>query len=433
MFNKKKYRVSKIFVEGVWVVVGQASSVLGSLLLVRVLTEHLNPSLYGQLALGLTLATLVTQLVMGGVINAIGRFFAVASEQHVLAAYFRVSQYLMFRATQVVFVIGVVLVLGLYGFGLTKWVPMTLAALLFATLTSYNAALSGIQNAARQRSVVAIHSGVDIGLRILFTLFVLQWRGSQIVDVVLAYAISAMLVNVSQLLTLRRRMTLAVETISTTVLAEWRGKMLRYSIPFATWGIFTWFQLVSDRWALEVFASTEDVGLYTVLFQIGVTPITIAATAVISFLSPILYGRSGDAMDSTRNTSVRNITRQITIASLLLTLGAFFLAFWLHSWVFQLVVGSKYLVVSHLLPWMVLAGGVFATGQILAIKLMSDMKPNLMAHAKIVTAVVGVGFNVFGAFSAGLHGVIVAQLAFSFLYLAWMARLAFHEKSTRVL
>jgi O-antigen/teichoic acid export membrane protein len=416
--------------EGGWVVAGQIASVLGSLLLVRVLTEHLNPALYGQLALGLTVATLMTQLVMGGVINAIGRFFVVAAEQRALHVYFRASQYLMLRATQVVFVIGVALVSGLYGFGFARWIPMSLAALLFAILTSYNAALSGIQNAARQRAVVAVHGGVDAWLKILFAWLVLKWWGSQVVDIVLAYVASAFLVNVSQLLTLRRKVTLAKEAVSAPVFAEWCGKMFRYSMPFATWGIFTWFQLVSDRWALEVFATTEDVGLYTVLFQIGVTPITIAATAVISFLAPILYGRAGDALNPARTTNVRNITRQTMIASLFLTLCAFFLAVFLHSWVFQLLVSSRYFVVSHLLPWMVLAGGVFATGQILAIKLMSDMQPGLMAQAKIVTAVVGVCFNVFGAFFAGLYGVIVAQLAFSFLYFAWMVRVAFHARST---
>jgi O-antigen/teichoic acid export membrane protein len=38
----------------------------GALVLVRVLTEYLTPAQYGQLALGLTVAGLVNQVVMAG-------------------------------------------------------------------------------------------------------------------------------------------------------------------------------------------------------------------------------------------------------------------------------------------------------------------------------------------------------------------------------
>jgi hypothetical protein len=54
-------RVLRLAKEGSWIVIGQISSVLGSLVLVRVLTERLDPAQYGQLALGLTVANLVNQ------------------------------------------------------------------------------------------------------------------------------------------------------------------------------------------------------------------------------------------------------------------------------------------------------------------------------------------------------------------------------------
>lgn len=433
MLNKETSRYRRLALEGVWIVAGQAASMLGSLLLVRVLTGYLNPTQYGELALGLTVAMLVTQLVMGGVINAIGRFFAIAAEQGALPVYFLASRRLMIQATLFVFAISAVLGLGLYGFGFAHWISLFLAALLFATLASYNAGFSSIQNAARQRAVVAIHGGLDAWLKILFAWFALQWWDAQIVGIVLAYAASAWMVSVSQLLTLRRKITITTENVSAPVLAEWRDKMFHYAMPFTTWGTFTWLQLVSDRWALELFATTEDVGLYTVLFQVGVMPISVATAAAMSFLGPILYGRSGDGLDRARNNSVLNITRQIAMSCVMLTLAAFCLALWLHSWAFQLVASPRYAVASHMLPWMVLAGGIFSTGQILAIKLMSDMKPGLMTQAKILTALVGVCLNVIGAIYAGLFGVILAQLAFSFLYLVWMVRLTFHAKSRTAL
>lgn len=45
-----------------------------------------------------------------------------------------------------------------------------------------------------------------------------------------------------------------------------------------------------------------------------------------------------------------------------------------HGWIFQLLVAEPYRSMSRWLPWMILAGGLFAAGQILALKQMAEMK-----------------------------------------------------------
>jgi O-antigen/teichoic acid export membrane protein len=110
-------------------------------------------------------------------------------------------------------------------------------------------------------------------------------------------------------------------------------------------------------------------------------------------------------------------------------------AFAMHEWLFRFLVAAEYREASHLLPWVVMAGGTFAAGQILALKLMSEMKSSTMASAKIVTALLGVVFNICGAVVAGLPGVVAALLAFSTIYLVWMillARATPHLSDTRV-
>jgi O-antigen/teichoic acid export membrane protein len=144
----------------------------------------------------------------------------------------------------------------------------------------------------------------------------------------------------------------------------------------------------------------------------------------LTFLAPILYQRSGDASDQLRNAGVNRVVWETTFACLALTLLGVLVAFLAHEWLFRFLVAPQYRNVSHLLPWMVMAGGLFAAGQILALKLMSEMKSARLALAKIVTALLGVGFNVYGAAVAGLAGVIAALVAFSLVYLAWMMWLA---------
>lgn len=196
-------RYRRLAKEGTWIIIGQIATVLGALVLVRVLTEHLVPVQYGQLALGLTVAGLVNQVVMG-VGNGIGRFYAIAAEKQDLGGYLRASRQLMFYATLAVLAIGLALMSGLLILGYSQWMGLAAAALLLSVLSGYNGSLSILQNAARQRAVVAFHSGLDAWLKILLALGVLFWLGSSSTAVVIGYALSALLVTGSQFIFLRR-------------------------------------------------------------------------------------------------------------------------------------------------------------------------------------------------------------------------------------
>ncbi len=251
------------------------------------------------------------------------------------------------------------------------------------------------------------------------------WLGSYSTAVVMGYCLSSLLVTGSQLYFLRRRFRPQGE--KTKASAVWGRQILAFSWPFTTWGLFTWAQQVSDRWALQTFASTKDVGLYAVVFQLGYAPIGLATGLAMTFLAPILYQRSGSATDQTRNTFVHSITWRITFADLLITVMAFVFTFLLHGWIFHVLVAAKYHSVSYLLPWMILAGGLFAAGQMLSLKLMSEMKPSSLIAAKIMTAILGVGSNIYGASRFGIQGVVAALVGFSGIYFVWMAWVAQHS------
>lgn len=421
-------RLRRLAKEGGWIVIGQIATVLGALVLVRVLTEYLEPTQYGQLALGLTIAGLVNQVVMGGVTAGIGRFYSIAAEKNDLPGYLHASCRLMGYATVATVAIAVVIMASLLWLGYSQWMGLAAAALVLSVLSGYNASVSGIQNAARQRAIVAFHSGLDAWLKIILAVGVMLWLGSSSTAVVMGYALSSLLITGSQFFFLRR--LLPPQSKPPPADARWGRQIWAYSWPFSVFGVFTWMQQISDRWALQAFASTQDVGLYAVVFQLGYVPVGLITGMAMSFLGPILYQRSGNATDSVRNTSVHRIAWRFTIVGLLVTALASMTAFFLHEWIFHLLVAAKYHAVSYLLPWMVLAGGVFAAGQMLALKLMSEMKSVTMTIAKIVTAILGVGLNIYGASQFGLQGVVGALVAFSGIYFFWMAWLAQHPPAS---
>ena len=414
-------RFRRLSKEGAWIVLGQAAAVLGSLAGVRLLTELLDPAAYGELALGLTVAALVNQTVLGPLANGVTRFYAPAQERGDLGGYLRGALGLVWVATAVVAVMVLFAGATLLVAGQKEWIGIASAALVFAALSGYNTILNGIQNAARQRAVVALHQGLESWARFLVAAGLLVWLGANSTVAMTGYAIAVVLVLASQFVFFRKTVPMGAAASAS---GNWQRQMWKYSWPISVFGAFTWVQQASDRWALELFATTQEVGTYSALYQLGYYPMAMVSTMATQFLAPIFFQRAGDASDERRNAEVKRLSWNLTGIALGATATAFLLALAFHRLIFQVLVAREYTSVSHLLPWMLLAGGIFAAGQTIALNLMSTMRTQAMMTAKIVTALAGATLNFAGAYWLGTTGIVIAGILFSVVYFAWMAALS---------
>src|SRR5262249_32305474 len=152
--------------------------------------------------------------------------------------------------------------------------------------------------------------------------------------------------------------------------------------------IFTWAQLSSDRWALQTFETTSSVGLYTVLYQIGFYPINLLVGLVVQLLVPILFSLAGDASDSLRLDRTYRLNRLLFLGSIIFAILTTIFAFVFHKHIFSIVASSEYSRISWLLPFMVFAGGIYASGQIVALFFMSSGKTEILLIPKIGTSII---------------------------------------------
>ncbi len=426
MFRSERFqRLGKEFI---WIAVGQAMAVLGSLVGVRLLTELLNPVAYGELALGMTVATLVNQTILGPLGNGATRFYAPAVEKGDLGNYLSSVRHLVLSSTGIVIVMTLLTVAGLLISGRTEWIAIAVAAFIFAILSGYNSIISGIQNAARQRSIVALHQGMESWARFLVAAGLLVWLGTSSTVAMVGYGLGIVMVLGSQYLFFLKVVPHQIPLVDTG--KNWQEQIWKYSWPFASWGVFSWAQQVSDRWALELFTTTQEVGMYAVLFQLGYYPMSLATGMAMQFLAPIFYQRAGDARDNIRNADVNSLSWRLTGLAIIVTCAAFLGTALLHEQIFRMFVAKEYGSISYLLPWVMLSGGIFAAGQTIALNLMSQMKTQTMSMAKIVTAVLGVVLNFAGAYWYGITGIVVAGALFSVSYFIWMIMLSKHGGTT---
>lgn len=400
---------------------GQAAGVAGALAGVRLLTEYLEPAAYGELALGMSAAMLGTQVIVGPVTTAASRFFAPAREAHQLRGYFaslrRLTVWSALALAALAIVATAVVMIG----ARATAVGLVLASFAFAFASAGTSILGGVQNAARNRVIAATHEGVAPWLRVAVAIALMHLLTARTSGIAMSgYALASLLVAVSQFAFFKLRIASLAAGEPPADSDRWFVEMKTYAWPFVTWGIFTWAQMASDRWALEVFAGTHEVGLYTVLYQLGFYPLQMLATLLVQVAAPVLYARAGDATDPVRLAHAFRLTRLLALATVAATILGTLTAAVVHPLVGRLLLAEAYRGVTHLFPWMVAAGGLFATGQVMALLFMLANQSRMLIAPKIVTAIAGIAMNIVGARLYGTRGVIAAAIAFSLLFCAWL-------------
>jgi O-antigen/teichoic acid export membrane protein len=394
---------------------------------VRLLTRFLDPGVYGQLALGMTVATLAQQTILGPLGSASLRFFAPAREAAEMSVYLRAVAKLGMYAGGTVLGTGLLLIPLLSSLGQQGSKGLWLVAVVYSVVAGSNSVLDGMQNAARQRIVVAWHQAMSQWLRFLLAAALVSMLGKSASAAMAGYALASLAVAGSQVLFFRQLilpLTRHERPIRDGMVGEAQREMIRYAWPFAIWGVFTWMQLAADRWALETFRSSHDVGLYQAIYQVGYYPLSILSTVLAQLISPMLFARAGDGSDPKRLLTAGWMNAAVVVGMLGLTLVATAATFFYHAQLMALVTAPEYRVASPFLWLLVLSGGLFASGQTASLLLLTTMASKRLVAPKIVTAVLGAVATLLGARAFGIRGVVWAGLLFSVVYAVWVSALS---------
>lgn len=390
---------------------------------VRYLTRFLPPSVYGKMALALTIGTLVQQVFLGPCINGLLRYFSQANEDGLIDSYLRAGMKLFAEATLGVLLIVVATIFSLEMSHHQEWIGTVLAGSLFTVLSGYNSALDGIQNGARKRAVVAWHQGISQWLRFSAAVAATIIFGISAEYALCGYCVGVAIVAASQTFFLHRMIPWKgylpnqSQNATTSVLHK---QMRTYAWPFAVWGVFAAMQFTADRWALKIGVNSETVGYYAVLYQLGFAPMLLLSNVLVQLVAPILFQRAGAGDNPERVRKAFQLNWYFIGTSLTVTLigsggmGLF------HRQIFSLLAAPNYRAVSNLLPWLGLAGGLFSAGQIATLSLLSDANPKALLLPKTGCALMAVLLYFTVVWDFGLAGVIAAVLLVSAVYLVWI-------------
>jgi len=420
-----KSRLQRVSFEIGWVVLGQVLTVVGTLVGVRLLTQRLSTEAYGEIALALTFAMLVNQVVMGPVSSASYRFYAIAHQANELGWFFASVRKLLFYGSLVVLGVGCLAGVGLYLAGYGVWIGLLAWTLLFSVASGYGATFDAIQSSARRRAVVTLHSAAFAWGRFISAIALIAVFGANSTIAMAGFALSALAVSFSQRCAITRVLESTIEpSTERSRKQEWGPRMISYGLPFSMWGIPTWAHLSSDRWALSLFGGPELTGLYAVAYQLGFYPVSIVANMASGFVTPIIFARASSGAESARTLAIR-----LTWITLAITALATTLVYITADWIVALLVAKEFHSAAIWIPGLVLAGGLFSAAQFASLGPLSEENSRKLLVPRITVAAFGIAGATGGAAVAGVWGVVVSLVIVNLLYLLWVLALAFYSGS----
>ncbi|MDD2734700.1 MAG: oligosaccharide flippase family protein [Desulfuromonadaceae bacterium] len=411
---------TKLKAELGWILLGQALGFVGGFIGIKVLTNLMGPNGYGQLALGLSIAGVLTTYVYGPIANVVARYFAVYRERSALAVYFTVLRRWHFRLAVGLSLLAVVIA-GFAGIWVNlEWALLVLFSALFGISSGINSSYLSMQSAIRQRKIVALHQGFDVWLRIGISIALLWLFSNSGYVVLLGYLCGTLLITVSQHWFAMKnddiRQYWHSESLKEELLNDGRREFVAYATPFVFFAGFAIVSLYADRWIIQVVGGASMVGVYAAIFQIASSPVNLLFSLINQLMVPIVFERAGAMSSQVQVRESAALLRQTVLASasasFLIITGAFF-----FSDPIMRIFTNRLYAASHNVLWIVVLGLVlYNIGQIFCLKGMYSNQPNVYFWPKGVQALTLLIFGYLFAWHYGLVGMAWALCFSSTLY-----------------
>ena len=405
--------------EFLWLVSGQAVTLLGTFYLIHIVSAKLPPEQYGYLGLALTLFTLFTQLTGGGIAASAGRYYTKAVAEDSTYFYFLACRKLLFFGT-VFIAISTAIVIAVYAsLFSTNQVLLIGGVGVYAAFNCYYSVYINIINSQRNRRLYVAWIIGEQGCRLIFTLISLHLFEPSGRAVVLANVATLILIVCIQRWSLSSiQFPIKSLTDSKKQTRYWTHTLWTYGWPIALAGIFNWGYFASQRWALEIFGTTADVGKYYLLTQIGSAPILTLGAICLTLIVPMLYkSNSDERIQKELDARAVTLTWKLALLASVFLIITITIICAIPTPFLVRYVPEAYHEVIYYLPHMAIFSGLLVISQILGIILSIRMRPRTILLRDISVNLIAALLQMFGCFLGGLQGLIYFSIAASGLHL----------------
>jgi O-antigen/teichoic acid export membrane protein len=270
--------------------------------------------------------------------------------------------------------------------------------------------ISDYLNTTFQYRSIALLQVLNPVLNLLLLIAALTiWPGSQTVGLWLNYGtLYLLLLGIAWLLAHRAQLTNGI-AITWSLPPHWRAEwpaFRAYTAPLAVYGIFGWATAYIDRYLINHFLTTQDVGYYTIGYSLGAR-IAILSSPLLAHLTPIVLKAY---QQSAPGRAAQKDIRKHLLLFWGLSLPACLFLFLLNDEIGKLFMSSTYKPAFLIAPLIALAYVFLLSNQFLETKFYATGHTKYVLWHSIAGASLNVCFNIWLIPVMGIRGAAIAMI-----------------------
>jgi len=390
--------------EFIWTVTSQVITLLGGLLLIKLLAKMLSTEDYGFYALLMSIMSLVLMLPFTAFLQGVGRYVSIYEKRNEYDKFISSVLMIFFSLIAVysVFAIGYKETIGVQK-GL--WDELFYLILFLISSELIKILYRTIKNAKRGRKIITLSIVIEFGLKIGFLYYIYLQNFSKI-DLVIKILLLSNILSFLVMLSGERRFVFDMNKSLIHFQRIWL-----FSSPLLLWAIFGWLRDMSNRWYLDYFLDKEQVALFAMVGSIAMIAPTALSGIIGGFVVPILYQKENVEEGYTWKFTLK----LLPVVSLVFILS-FIVTYIYKNEIILIVSDEKYLEISWMLPWLYLVFCLYTLATLSIFEIFAHKQTKKLVLANIIPGVISV---VFGFFLIKEYGIEGALLNYIFTYLSY--------------
>ncbi|MCK6395844.1 lipopolysaccharide biosynthesis protein [Zoogloea sp.] len=337
-----------LLTDGAWIAALQGLSAVGQLLGMRLLTEVVPPSVFGEVSLWVGAIALVSAAMANPTMQALLRFYPEFHENGKgrIVKDVVISQLLRLGG----FALPVLGLVALYFFlkGDASASDLLILFLLAIVDVARMSSLAYL-NALRAFKPAGVWALLEAWGRPLLAYLLIGSLGADTTWVLLAYLFA----SIAAWLIMHKRVpvepALSRTAEATAAHSDLSSRFWRYSIPLLPLGLIGWVSGMADRYLIGVMLTPADVGLYVAVYGLASRPMAMFGGVIETTIRPAYQHAVARGDDS--------LAKNYIVKWILLVCGgslcAVAIASICHVWLAGLLLGAGYRSASGLLPYVV--------------------------------------------------------------------------------
>lgn len=406
-----------------WVFIGQLTTVVLSFIIVKILS-NLGADQYGIYALVLTVIAFFGMLFYGPVLQGFLRFYYHYLDKSLSNIFVKLIYKVLLISGIILIILAVIFYLlsPLFHFSLSPL--FFLIAGIYVVTFKVDEFFNSVLNLVRKRKENSIIQGIEKAAIILYLVSLRYFNLLELKNVFIALVFNTILFAFIKIKYFEKFLPeeppLDKSSIK-NVRKEMNTQLYTYVLPFLIWGISGWLQLNGEKWVINGFLSTADVGIYAIMMAIVNALIIIPNNIISEFATPIIFKQYSDLNNSENVKIGFHYIRINMLIIFAISIFSTIVTYLFGKELILLVSNNSYTVYWYLLPILCFGTGMFFTGQAHTVLGMALNLPNKYLAPKILIGVVAVLLNIFLIKNLGINGVAYTVLFVGVIYLIHVA------------